>query len=102
MRRYPDLLIHEYLTRSNQKLIIEVKKGSASLSLLKKDLAKLAVYCHGRLSYKKGVLLLINPNNNKKEAITADKSIKDLLSEYSKIEIWIINYDKKIEIIKNQ
>ncbi len=56
--RFPDLLFHKYRNRTNQELIVEVKKFDKGLTDLKKDLLKLILYCNGRLDYKKGVLLL--------------------------------------------
>ena len=63
IHRYPDLLIHEYNTIRNQLLAIEIKKNFTRTSL-KRDLSKLAVYCHGMLKCKRGVLIILNRNGN--------------------------------------
>jgi hypothetical protein len=56
--RYPDLLIHEFENRKQQLLAVEIKK-QFNLTQIKRDLAKLIVYCRGGLKYKNGVLLVI-------------------------------------------
>ena len=93
-RRLPDLLIHEYNNKHNQLYAIEIKKETSPTAILT-DLVKLIVYCNGRLKYKKGILILINPTRNIKEV----PSIKELLKNYPEIEIWIAKPNLPIEII---
>lgn len=95
--RYPDLLIHEYTTLDHQYLAIEVKKRFDS-ELIAKDLAKLVVYCRGKLQYKSGILILINPRRNVMEV----PNINELLKRFPEIEIWIVKPDEvKLEIINS-
>lgn len=93
--RFPDLLIHEYDTKDNQLLAIEIKK-SINSNLILKDLAKLVVYCKGQLVFKKGILILINPSN--KNFIEV-QSIKEMLRNFPEVEIWIAKPNKPIEVI---
>ncbi len=86
IHRYPDLLIHEYDTLKNQLIAIEIKRNFTNASL-KRDIAKLAVYCYGNLKYQNGIMILVNPNRN---AIQDIPDIKELLKKYSLVEIWIV------------
>lgn len=94
--RFPDLLIHEYDTRDNQILAIEIKR-KVNTQLILKDIAKLIVYCQGSLKFKKGVLIIVNPNRRLR--ITEIPSISQLLKNYPEIEIWIARPQTEIEII---
>lgn len=95
--RYPDLLIHEYENRKNQLVAVEIKK-SPNRNIILKDLAKLAVYCHGSLDYKKGILIIIEPPNVN---LLEVPDIRKLLEEFQRIEIWIIQ-PNEIKIINQQ
>lgn len=87
--RYPDLLIHEYNNRNHQHLAIEIKQArNINNTSILKDLAKLIVYCRGRLKYEKGIFILINSNINF-GAIPNEKT-KEILFEFPEIEIWIV------------
>ena len=98
--RYPDLLVHQYATLDKQLLVIEVKKGTVDNQSILKDLAKLIVYCKGRLKYEKGILIIVNPNRNRNLAEISE--ISRLLIEYPEVEIWIVRPDEiKLEIINS-
>lgn len=99
IHKYPDLLIHEYDNRNNQLLAIEIKKR-ISIQLILKDLAKLIVYCKGNLKYKKGILVLVNPNNLRQNLIEVPE-IKKLIIDYPEIEIWIVKPNGNLEIINS-
>lgn len=86
--RYPDLLIHEFDNRNQQLLAIEIKRGGAA-SQIKKDLAKLIVYCRGRLKYQKGVLIIIQPRQDIDQIIEV-QDIQEILRKYPEVEIWTI------------
>lgn len=94
--RYPDLLVHEFNSLNHQYITIEIKKNF-NPELIARDLAKLAVYCYGRLQYKKGIFILINPRGNVLEV----PNVKELLKRFPKIEIWIVRPDKNLEIINS-
>lgn len=93
--RFPDLLIHEFDTRDNQLLAVEVKKSSNS-NLILRDLAKLVVYCKGQLVFKKGILILVNPSNRNFIEVP---SIKEMLKNFPEVEIWIAKPNEPIEVI---
>lgn len=86
--RVPDIIIHEYENLNQQLLAIEIKK-SASINQVKRDLAKLIAYCRGRLMYKNGVLILINPRNNINRIFEVPE-IREMLRNYPEIEIWTV------------
>jgi hypothetical protein len=86
--RYPDLLIHEFDNRNQQLLAIEIKR-SGNANEIKKDLAKLIVYCRGRLKYKNGVLIIIQPSNQINELLEIP-DIREMLKEYPEVEIWTV------------
>jgi hypothetical protein len=94
--RYPDILIHEYDTRNNQILAIEIKR-KVTTQLILKDIAKLVVYCRGSLRFKKGILIIVNPNGNLR--ITEAPRIRQFLINYPEIEIWIARPHTEIETI---
>lgn len=96
IHRYPDLLIHEYETTRSQLLAIEIKKNFTRTSL-KRDLAKLAVYCYGGLKYHHGVLIILNRN---RENIIEIPDLKEMLVQFPQIEIWIVREDN-FEIINS-
>lgn len=87
-RRIPDLLFHEYYTRDHQLLAVEIKKTISQINVLK-DLAKLAVYCHGRLKYKNGVLILINADENR---VRNFPQVRNFLTQFPELEIWIVRH----------
>lgn len=94
--RYPDLLVHDFNSLNHQYLAIEIKKNF-NAEAITRDLAKLAVYCYGRLQYKKGIFILINPRNNVLEV----PNVKELLKRFPEIEIWIIRPNENLEIINS-
>lgn len=94
--RYPDLLIHEYDTRDNQLLAIEIKRTYTPQSI-RKDLAKLAIYCAGRLKYKNGIMIILSPRRN---SIVAIPEVPEILINFPMIEIWILN-GTDIEVINS-
>ncbi len=96
IHRYPDLLIHEYDTRDNQFLAIEIKKTYSPQSI-KKDLAKLAVYCAGKLKFKKGIMIILSPRRN---SIVEIPEVPEILINFPMIEIWILNRSD-IEVINS-
>jgi hypothetical protein len=86
--RYPDLLIHEFENRDQQLLAVEIKKrGNANQ--IRKDLAKLVVYCRGELNYKKGILIIIQPFDISNQVIEVPE-IREMLRNYSEVEIWTV------------
>ena len=93
IHRYPDLLIHEYNNRNQQLLAVEFKKDFTPASI-KRDLAKLIVYCKGRLKYKNAVLIVVNPRRGN---IIEIPNVRELLKKYPMVEIWIVKY-KKIKV----
>lgn len=95
--RYPDLIIHEYKNKKQQLAIFEIKKRP-NITKIKKDIAKLIVYCKGRLKYQKGILILINPRLN----IIEIPSITKILTEFPEIEIWVLVPNKEINIISKE
>ena len=94
--RYPDLLIHEYDNMNQQLIAVEIKKR-VDPTLIKRDLAKLVVYCKGLLNYKSGVLIIINPNDISR--IIEMPDIREMLKLYPEVQIWIAKPNKPIEII---
>lgn len=94
--KYPDLLIHEYLTINNQLLAIEVKKRFNPNSFVK-DLAKLAAYCTGRLKYKNGIMIILSP---RRDSIVEIPEVPEILINFPMIEIWILN-ELNIEVINS-
>jgi hypothetical protein len=94
-RRIPDLIIHEYNTRDHQLLAIEIKKAITRQNVLK-DLAKLAVYCHGRLKYKKGILILVNADERR---VRQFPNVNRFLTEFPELEIWIVRHGQPPIII---
>jgi hypothetical protein len=95
--RYPDLLIHEYENRKQQLAVIEIKK-QLTPDNLKRDLAKLVVYCLGRLKYKVGILIIISPNRSRNQLLEIP-DIRRFLTEFREIQIWIVKPNIEIEII---
>ena len=93
--RYPDLLIHEFDNLNQQLLAIEIKRGGNG-NQIKKDLAKLIVYCKGRLNYKKGVLIIIQPRRNINQLITVP-DIRKMLINYPEVEIWTV-FPERIDV----
>jgi hypothetical protein len=85
--RYPDLLIHEFENRNQQLLAVEIKK-QFNVIQIKRDLAKLIVYCRGRLNYKNGILIVIQPNNFNR--IIEVPEIREMLKNYPEVEIWTV------------
>ncbi len=101
IHRYPDILIHEYENRNQQLVAVEIKKQYSADSITR-DLAKLAVYCKGRLKYKRGILIVINPNRNFNRILERPE-VKTLLQDFPEIQIWIARPGIQLEIIcKNQ
>jgi hypothetical protein len=86
--RYPDLLIHEFDNRKKQLIAIEIKRGGVA-NQIKKDLAKLIVYCRGRLKYQKGVLIIIHPRQDIDQIIEVP-NIHEMLRKYPEVEIWTV------------
>lgn len=97
IHRYPDLLIHEYETTRNQLLAIEIKNNFSRTSL-KRDIAKLAVYCCGKLKYQYGVLIILNRN---RDNIIRIPDVKEMLIQFPKIEIWLVN-ENDFEVINSK
>lgn len=103
-RRTPDLLYHEYGNRVRQRLAMEIKPLNTSLVKVKIDLAKLVSYCHGKLRYQTGVLLLFANSNERRtvknlsSAIISDNEVRELLRKYPKIEIWIKPIDRDLDV----
>jgi hypothetical protein len=85
--RYPDLLIHEFENRTQQLLAVEIKK-QFNVSQIKRDLAKLIVYCRGRLRYKNGVLIITQQANTRR--IIEVRDIREMLRKYPEVEIWTV------------
>jgi hypothetical protein len=85
--RYPDLLIHEFENRNQQLLAVEIKK-QFNESQIKRDLAKLIVYCRGRLRYKNGVLIITQQANTRR--IIEVRDIREMLRKYPEVEIWTV------------
>jgi hypothetical protein len=85
--RYPDLLIHEYENRNQQLLAIEIKKRVVPNDI-KRDLAKLIVYCRGRLKYKNGVIIIVKPLNINR--IIEMPDIREMLRRYPEVQIWSV------------
>jgi hypothetical protein len=94
VRRYPDLMVHEFETLDHQILAVEIKRVF-NKELILRDVAKLVVYCNGKLNYKKGILILIN---SEREKLLEIPEIRILLKEYPEIEIWIVKRSKNIDI----
>jgi hypothetical protein len=94
--RFPDLIFHEYDTLNHQELAIEIKK-IFNPELITRDIAKLAVYCYGRLKYKKGIFILVNPNPRRN--VLEVPNVRELLERFPEIEIWIARPSQEIEVI---
>jgi len=94
IKRYPDLMVHEFGTLDHQILAVEIKRVF-NKELILRDIAKLVVYCKGDLKYKKGILLFIN---SQKERFLEIPEIRILLKEYPEIEIWIVKPSINIDI----
>lgn len=97
-RRFPDLLLHDYHNKNNQILAIEIKRNNLKAGILR-DLSKLVVYCYGNLVYENGILLLVNPKNEK---TIENKDVNTILKNYPKIQIWIVNVINNQVIINNK
>lgn len=97
--RFPDLLIHQYDNKDNQQLAIEIKRGrNLSNTSILKDLAKLIVYCRGRLNYKQGIFIVIAPVIN--IVRIPNEKTKELLHKHPEIEIWVVK-PSNIQIINS-
>ena len=89
------MLINEYKTRDYQLLAIEIKRTINRQNVLR-DLAKLAVYCKGGLKYKKGILILVNANENR---VRQFPHVNRFLTEFPELEIWIVRHGQPPIII---
>lgn len=96
-RRTPDLLLHEYNSRSKQLIAFEVKPLSESKDKILTDIAKLMFYVKGRLNFKKGVLILFS-SEPRSTRIEAHREYSNVLVDYPPIEIWIVS-PKRVHVI---
>lgn len=97
-KRTPDLLFHEYETRSNQLMAIEIKPLKKSISFILTDISKLMFYAKSKLNYKSCILILYSEKENVNKIKKIRSSFNKPLKTFPEIEIWIV-YPQRVCVI---